>query len=371
MGFFGSLLFVIGFIAILSGIIYGLVWWSNRRPTVPAANTVSESSLLALTSNQSLMFGAIFALAIGFTIATILHILVGYPQTLGARFILSLALAAPYYYWSTGFWVGFTVQPTYRGVVLWFGNKRVTAGPNGAGLEEGPNWLPLGYPFFVVSPEEAKEIKVPFVGCVVRTNNNVDFKVDGFIMVQKARPDVFRGVQQPYDSIMELTLQALRDEGKTMNDNAFATADKETLSDIVEIELRRLQAKYNNNDDRRWGLKVIDVEITAIKAPPDLQQAWNQAPIETARGVAEDIKVKRRVAQAKNFKEVEGTDGNMATAAALVAAGDAGAKISNVSLSGLDEVGKGIGAAGAGLGKGLGEGLVKLGEAIESFAHKP
>ena len=371
MSFFSSFLTVISFIAIIGGIIYWLVRWSNRQPVTTSSNTVSGSSLLALSSNQSLVFGAIVALAFGFIIVTLLHILVGYPQTLGARYILCFALAGPYYYWSTGFWVGFTVPSTYRGVVLWFGNKRLTAGPNGGGLEEGPNWLPLGYPFFVVSAEEAQEVKIPFTACVVRTSNNVDFLVDGFIMVQKARPDLFRGVQDPYGSVMQLTLQALRDEGKSMDDNAFATADKETLSDTVEAELRRLQAKYNNNDNRRWGLYVVDVEITAIKAPPDLQQAWNQAPIETARGVAEDIKVKRRVAQAKNFKEVEGTDGNLATAAALVAAGDAGAKISNVSLSGLDEVGKGIGAAGAGLGKGIGEGFVKMGEAIEAFAHKP
>ena len=326
--------------------------------------------MLNMKSNESLAVGAIVSLLVGLIISFLMGIIIGYPVAFVEKFLLGLIFGGLYFYWCTGFWVGFLVPTANHGVVRFFGTKRIPAGPNNAGLEEGPNWLPFGPPVFTVKNEDTQDEKVFIEDCTVRTKDNVDFKVGGFLMVRKERPDIFLGIQDARGSIEGFSQQALRDTGKKLTALELGVANKKDLSDQVENDLRELLKDYcDAGNERGLGYYLLDLQISKVEPPEDLQTAWRQPAIQVAQGEAENYKAARRKEQAKNFIDLK-VDPNTALAAAMVNAQEPGARMTNVAIEGLDEIGKGIGEGGSGLGKGLGEGLGKIGDAIRAFAEE-
>lgn len=155
------------------------------------------------------------------------------------------------------------VRPSEKAVVLRFGEYRTT-------LEPGPHWIPR-----VVDSDQKIDVKkihnYDYSDQMLNKDENIVYvSMSVFYRVEDPAKYLFN-VVDPSVSLKQATASALRQVvGHTTLDEVMTTGREEVgnkVQDLIKVILSRYQT----------GIQVTEVNIQEVKAPPQVQEAFDDA----------------------------------------------------------------------------------------------
>jgi regulator of protease activity HflC (stomatin/prohibitin superfamily) len=300
--------------------------------------------------NISLVYGLLVSLVVGFAVSAGLNLLlsaaglgiIGVKTSPAAFVVLSLVVAACYFVWGLEL-----VALGWRGILLFFGRR---FSETGEGLSEGYQWTPR--PFMTVQAIDCRGDIIPLedLSPGVFTSDHIRAVFRGTLPYQVADPYVFAGVKE--GKAIELLNGRLK---ASIRD----TIKGYTLDGLLAISKIDLTKETNETFEKNlrdaagiggagWGLNCGELQIQGVVVlDPKIVTALASMTREKLEGDAEQIQSEMRCKQAEQYAKLP----RHAVVAALVDAEKPGAKINQINIEGLGEVGAGLTSIGGTLTK--------------------
>jgi len=349
-------------IVVASYIIIRILAWIGRRgapvpasvaattvPVDPAPYSPAGLGLLALSSLQSLIVGAVIDYCLGFLLVSLFGLAVYIP--LNAKLFLALVPAVPLYMWSLNLHRrhladhikpeyrdrrGNYIPPFERGIVTRLG-EIVPSGPDGKGLRTGYHWFPLGEPVFrIFKTQSIKEITIPFDNMQVWTKNRevgdtgmIEGIADGITQFQIEDPAKWNAVANPEELLNAIVLESARDvcEGDSII-NYLGTKNQDLAKKIVN-QINEILLTSNGGVPGRLGVRLVSVNVRKTDTKDKItKDSWSEVAKQEALAAARKTDADARVERIKTYKTV-GVDANRAVAADLVADDKTGASVND------------------------------------------
>ena len=155
------------------------------------------------------------------------------------------------------------IDVQHEGVPLIFG-KRLTMFGYKISILEGWIWI-LPWPFMNIKIVDTREKPKPIPLTEVLSNDNIPMKVDVHAQIKIVDPHAYLSAENPEDALVELSERTVRwkiQEKKAVD----LPGAKEELSHTLQDEMDRVALN-------RWGMDVVQIFVTDIRLPEDLERA--------------------------------------------------------------------------------------------------
>ncbi|MDP2837843.1 MAG: SPFH domain-containing protein [Candidatus Moranbacteria bacterium] len=157
------------------------------------------------------------------------------------------------------------------------------------------NWpSPLGDIGLVDTRQKPFEIPLT----EVLTKDNVPVSINVALQIRVTDLDIYLSAEKPEDSLKNATESDIRLLAAKLSSTTIAQG-KELISDAITsgkgavgTVLEGTMLHELNDDEKIWGIKVIQVKVTHVRLPEAIEKARANVQVEAAQKVAETMETK-------------------------------------------------------------------------------